>query len=158
MNHIIGMRSTEMSFKYVWRQMFYHYSVVSRLVRKYTQTNTVKDLPRSGVPYVSSQCEDRQLHRLVRWMPFANNPVLKRQWLLNRRISARTVTNRLKSAGLKSKAVIKSTMLSVRYQQLRLTWCLARSFLNLRTLLMIHWSEESRFLIHVTDGRIRVWR
>ena len=22
----------------------------------------------------------------------------------------------------------------------------------------VHWSDESRFLLHVTDGRVRVWR
>jgi hypothetical protein len=46
------------------------------------------------------------LHRLVRRMAFATNPVLKRQWLPNRRLSTRTVGNRLKSAGLKSRRVI----------------------------------------------------
>ena len=58
--------------------MCYLYTVVSRLARKHTETNTVKDLPRSGRPRVTSQCEDRALHRLVRRMPFANSPVLKK--------------------------------------------------------------------------------
>ena len=108
-----------------------------------------------------SQCEDRTLHRLVRRMPFAHTLVLKRQWLTNRRLSARarTVRNRLKSAGLKSKAVVKRTILSDRHQRLRLPWWLARRFIfNFRTLRMIHWSDESRFLLHVTNGRMTVWR
>jgi IS30 family transposase len=33
---IIGMHTTGMSFKAIDRQMGYHYSVVSRLVRKHT--------------------------------------------------------------------------------------------------------------------------
>jgi transposase len=128
--HIIGLQSTEMSFKYIWRHMCYHYTVVSRLARKYTQTITVKDLPRSGRPHETSQCEDRTLHRLVRRMPFAHTLVLNRQWLPNRRLSAsaRAVRNRLKSAGLKSKAVIKCTILSDRHQRLRLPWWLARRY------------------------------
>jgi IS30 family transposase len=44
---IIGMHTTGMPFKAIGRQMGYHYTVVSRLVRKHTQTNNVKDLPRS---------------------------------------------------------------------------------------------------------------
>jgi IS30 family transposase len=44
---IIGMHTTGMSFKAIGHQMGYHYNVVSRLVRKQTQTNNVKDLPRS---------------------------------------------------------------------------------------------------------------
>jgi hypothetical protein len=48
------MDTTGMSFKTIGHQMGYHYAVVSRLVGKYTQTNNVKDLPRSGGPRVTS--------------------------------------------------------------------------------------------------------
>jgi transposase len=70
--HTIGM-----SFKAIGRQMGYHYTVVSRLVRKHTQTNNVKDLPRSGRPRVTSDRDNMALQRLVRRMPFATSPVLK---------------------------------------------------------------------------------
>jgi Tfp pilus assembly protein FimT len=36
--------------------------------------------------------------------------------------------------------------------------CLARRGWNLSTWRKIHWSDKSRFLLHVTDGRMRVWR
>jgi IS30 family transposase len=102
---IIGMHTTGMSFKAIGRQMGYHYTVVSRLVRKHTQTNNVKDLPLSGRPRVTSNRDDSALQRLVRQMPFATSrPVLKQHWLPNRRLSTRTVRNRLKSAGLKSRS------------------------------------------------------
>ena len=55
------MHTTGMSFKAIGRQMGYHYSVVGRLVRKHTQTNNVKDLPRSGRPRVTYDSEDRAL-------------------------------------------------------------------------------------------------
>jgi hypothetical protein len=38
------MHTTGMSFKVIGHQMGYHYTVVSQLVRKHTQTNNVKDL------------------------------------------------------------------------------------------------------------------
>ena len=105
------MHTTGMSFKAIGRQMGYHYAVVNRLVRKHTQTNNVKDLPRSGRPRVTSDRDDRALQSLVRRMPFAISPVLKQHWLPNRRLSTR-----------------------------------------------IRWSDESRFLLHVTNGRMRVWK
>jgi transposase len=123
---IIGMHSTGMSLKAIGRQMGYHYTVVSRLVRKYTQTNNVKDLPRSGRPRVTSDRDDRALQRLVRRMPFATSHVLKQHWLPNRRLSTRTVRNRLKSAGLKSRRVIKRPLLADRHRRTCLAWCLAR--------------------------------
>jgi hypothetical protein len=138
--------------------MCYHYTVVSQLVRKHTQTNNVKDLPRSGRPRVTSTRDDRALQRLVRHMPFATSPVRKQHWLPNRRLSTRAVRNRLKSAGLKSRRVIKPPLLVDRHRRSRLARCLARRGWNLRTWRKIHWSDKSRFLIHVTDGRVRVWR
>ena len=92
----VNIRSTKMannrhaynrvSFKAIGRQMGYHYTVVSGLVRKHTQINNVKDLPRSGRPRVTSDRDDRALQRLVRRMPFATSPVLKQHWLYNRRL------------------------------------------------------------------------
>ena len=67
------MHTTGMSFKAIGRQMGYHYTVVSRLVRKHTQTNNVKDLPRSGRPRVTSDRDDRALQRLVRPVQYSNN-------------------------------------------------------------------------------------
>ena len=49
-------------------------------------------------------------------------------------------------------------MLSDRHQRLCLTWCLARRYLNFRTWRRIYWSDESWFVLHVTDGRMRVGR
>jgi hypothetical protein len=45
------------------------------------------------------------------WL-FATSPVLKRHWLPNRRLSTRTVRNRLKLAGFKSRRVIKRPLLA----------------------------------------------
>ncbi|CAG2189425.1 unnamed protein product [Mytilus edulis] len=123
---IIGMRSSGLSYKAIGRQKGYHYTIISRDVRKHIQTNNIKDFTRSGRPLVTSQCEDRALQRLVRRMPFATSPVLKREWLPHRQLSTRTLRNRLKSAGLKSRRVIRRPMLTDRHQQLRLAWCLAR--------------------------------
>jgi hypothetical protein len=70
----------------------------------------------------------------------------------------RTVRNRLKSVGLKSRRVTKRPLLADRHRQTRMAWCLVRRGWNLRTWRKIHWADESRFLLHVTDGRMRVWR
>jgi transposase len=108
---IIGMHTTGMSFKAIGRQMCYHYAVVSRLVRKHTQTNSVKDLPRSGRSREASDRDDRALQRLVRRMSFATSLVLKQHWLPIRRLSTRTVRNRLKS-----RRVIKRPLLADRHR------------------------------------------
>ncbi|KAK7096366.1 hypothetical protein V1264_005668 [Littorina saxatilis] len=57
-----------------------------------------------------------------------------------------------------ARRVIKRPRLTDDHKRRRLAWCLARQRWNLRTWRRIHWSDESRFLLHVTDGRLRVWR
>ena len=106
----------------------------------------------------ASDRDDRALQRLVRWMSFAASPVLKQHWLPNRRLSTRTVRNRLKSAVLKSRRVIKLPLLADRHRRSRFAWYLARRVLNLRTWRKIYWSDQNWFLFHATDGRMRVWR
>lgn len=157
-NQIIGMNSAGMSFKAIGRNLGYHYTIVSRLVRKHAQTGSAVDRPRSGRPAVTTPREDRQLLRFVRREPFSTSPQLKRAWLPNRQISTRTVRNRLKAAGLKARRTIKRPLLRDHHKRARLAWCLARRNWNLRTWRKIHWSDESRFMLHVTDGRTRVWR
>ena len=133
-----------------------YYTVVSRLVRQHTQTNTVKDFPRCGRPHVMSQREYRALHRLVRRMSFATSPVLKQTMVTKQTSVSKNSEEPFESAGLKSRS--KRPMLSDRHQRLRLAQFLARHGLNLKTWRRIHWSDESRFMLHVTDRRMRVWR
>jgi hypothetical protein len=116
---ILGMHTTGMFFK-----------AISRLVRKHTHTNNVKDLPRFGRPRVISDRDDRALHCLVRRMPFVTSPVLKQHWLPNRRLSTKSVRNRLKSAELKSRRVIKRPLLADRHRRSRLAWCVGRRGCN----------------------------
>jgi hypothetical protein len=76
---IIGMHTTGMSFKAIGRQMVYHYTVVSRLVRKHSQTNNVKDLPRSGRPRVTSDRDARLFQTVYScscWQTSIGQPVL----------------------------------------------------------------------------------
>ena len=153
---IIGMHSTGMSFKAIGRQLGCHYTVISRLVREHQQTNHVQDHTRSGRPRVTSQREDRALLRLVGRQPYATSTALKRQWLPYRHISTKTVQNRLKVHGLRARRIIKRPFLTDRHKGLRLDWCLQRRAWNLRTCRKIRWSDKSRFLLHVTDGRTRV--
>jgi hypothetical protein len=101
--------------------------------KTHTQTNNVNDVPRSGRTRVTSDRDDRALQRLVRRMPFATSPIFKQHWLPNRRLSTRTVRNRLKSVGLKSRRVIKRPLLVDRHRRSRLAWWLSRRGWNLRT-------------------------
>lgn len=100
--HIIGMRSAGISFQSNGRQMVNHITV--SCLRYNTPKPTQWNI---GRPQVASQREDSALHLLVRRIPFTYGHVLKRQWLPNNVMSVQVVGNRLKSARLKWRRVIK---------------------------------------------------
>jgi hypothetical protein len=83
---------------------------------------------------------------------------LKRQWLPHRLLSARTVRNRLTSVGYRSRRPVKTCLLTQAHNAICLQWCQTCRQWNLASLRKVHWSDESRFLLHVTDGRVHVCR
>lgn len=155
---IIGLRAAGMSLRQIGRNVGHHYSTISRIVNKKQTTNDVKDLARSGRPPLTSDRENRALGRLVRRTPFANSTVLKSEWLPYRRLSNRTVRNRLKSVGYSARRPVRRILLTNRHKAARMQWCRPRRRWNLRSWRKIHWSDESRFMLHTVDGRVRVWR
>lgn len=155
---IIGMRNAGLSYREIARRIGHHFSTVCRIVKKHQQTNAVKDLKRTGRPRCTSRREDAALLRHVRRSPFNNSTQLRHVWLPNRPISTKTVRNRLKAAGYRARRPIKRPLLTPTHKAARLAWCRERQNWNLASWRRIHWSDESRFLLHVTDGRSRVWR
>jgi hypothetical protein len=96
----------------------------------HTQTNNVKDLSRSGRPRVISDRDDRALQRLVRRMSFATSPYSNNK--TNRRLSTKTVRNCLKSAGLKSRRVIKRPLLADRHRRTRFGMVFSTTWLEFK--------------------------
>ena len=128
-------------------------STVSRIVNTHRLTNDIKDLGRSRI---TSRREDNALWRLVRRNPFANSTVLKKNGgcPIGCYLSARTVRKCLKSVGYRSRRPVKTCLLAQAHKAWRQT---SRQW-NLASLRKVHWSDESLFLLHVTDGRVRVWQ
>ena len=129
---IIGMHTTGLSFKAIGRQMGYHYAVVSRLVRKHTTNQQCERFAKIRQTTGNTCRHDRAFQRLVRRMPFATSLVLKQHWLPNRRLSTRTVRNHLKSAGLKSRRVIKRPLLTDRHRRTRLALLFRTTWLEFK--------------------------
>jgi transposase len=155
---IVGMSSAGMSLRQIGAQVGHHSSTISRILKKHRETNDVIDRKRSGRPRCTSEREDRALLRHVRRHPFAQSNALKRAWLPNRRICDRTVRNRLKAAGLRARRPVRRPLLTPAHKAARLQWCRDRRNWNLASWRKVHWSDESRFLLFMTDGRARVWR
>ena len=91
--------------------------------------------------------------------PKANCSELGQQWQnLNVQASTRTVNRRLNKAGLKARHPRRRTFLTLDHRRNRVQWAANKLRWNLRTWRRIYWSDERRFLLRFTDGRVRVWR
>ena len=153
---IIGMHVAGMSCRNIGVNFDINHTVISRLARKHADTGHVKDRQRQGRPRKTTARDDRAFVRLAR--PMATAPFLPLHWGAGVRVSNSTFRRRLRAAGLKTRQPIRRPFSTDRLNQAHLEWCGARRNWNLRTWRGIHWSEESRFLQHMTVGRLRVRR
>ena len=123
-NQAIGMLQAGVSKSDVARRFGCHPSSVSRLVSRFTATNSVKDLPRSGRPRKTTPADDRRMvlktlrNRRLSARQIAED--LRRRHII---ISAASVRRRLRRGGLKSCRPFKGLVLTQVHRRNRLAWC-----------------------------------
>ena len=83
---------------------------------------------------------------------------MKQRWLPNRPLSTRTVRNRLRASAYRAHWPIRQPMLTPGQKAARLYWYQQCRNWNIQSWRKIHLSDESRFLLHLTDCHVRVWR
>jgi hypothetical protein len=145
---IFGMHTTGMSFKAIGRQMGYHYTVVSRLVRKHTQTNN----ERLAKIVTTGQCSVWLDGFHSQTVPYSNNTGCPIDVCQQKQLE--TVWNQrdLVKESHWTSTVGRPTSTNTFGMVLSTTW------LEFEDMRKIHWSDESWFLLQVTDGRMRVLR
>ena len=140
----------------IGRKLGRNHTVISWLVWKYLQTNNVKDRNCPGQCCKASPREDRALFWLTWHCPFSSSMILRDNWIPNSVISMRTVMNRMKTAGYQARKPIKCLLLTPAHKVEHLAWYQICYRWNLASWRKIDWSDESRFLMHMTDGRNRL--
>ena len=133
---------------------------VRSLRRRFTQTGSTADLPRSGRPRVTTRAQDRYIlsqHLRNRFLP-ATVTAAVTPGTHNPRISAQTVRNRLAEDGLYGRRPYVGPVLTAVHRRNRDQW--ARAHINWtrqrwRTILF---TDESRFSLSRADGRVRLYR
>jgi hypothetical protein len=59
---------------------------------------------------------------------------------------------------MRARRPIKHPQLTLRHRHARFDWSHDHLGWTIRTWRRVHWSDGSRFSLHPTDGRARVWR
>ena len=95
--------------------------------------------------------EDRLLKRLARQQSFSTTNTLRSRWIVNGRISRRTVNRRLNNAMFRARRPIKRPLLTIRHKTAKLQWARDHMGWNIRSWQRVHWSDESRFLLNPVE-------
>ena len=156
---IIGMWEAGQTQTVIARPIGINQSQVSQIIAKYRQTNAVTDTPKPGRPRLPSSADDRVLVRSAVCDPKASCSELRQQWhnLMFKPVPEMLI-RRLNKAGLKARRPRRRTFLKLDYRRNRVQWAANKLRWNLRSWRRIYWSDESRFLLRFTDGRVRIWR
>jgi transposase len=121
--------------------------VIVRLKQRVNQTGSVKERQRTERSLKMPPREDRLLKRLARQQPFSTTNTLRSRWIVNGRISRRTVNRLLTAQGfvLHCMRPIKRPLLTIRHKTARLQWSRDHMGWNIRSWKRVHWSDESPF-------------
>jgi transposase len=133
---------------------------VSKILRRHSQRRTVKPKTSSGRPRKTSARDDRILYRICRRNRKKSASVLRQLWQnrINIRLSRATVNRRLFNRGFKACRPVQRPLLNDLRKQRRLLWAQRHRRYGLRYWRHVIYTDESRFLLHRSDGRVRVRR
>lgn len=132
-------------------------ATISRLFTRYRNTGRTQDRPRSGRPRVTTPIEDRYIrtiHVRNRFVTATSTAATA----LGHRISRRTVTRRLRLAGIRAYRPFRGMVLTLRHRQNRQRWARQVYRWQVRNWRRVLFSDESRFTLYKSDGRERVYR
>lgn len=159
-NRAIGMLGAGMTVRAVARALNVHPSTISRLRRRYAEIGSTANRPHARRPRVTTPAQDRHirlLHLRERFRP-ATSTANQTVGLHNNRISAQTVRNRLREANLRACRPYRGMDLTPARRLSRRAWVNTHVRWPLARWRGVMFSDESRFRLHGSDGRQRVWR
>lgn len=156
----IGMLNAGRRPAYVAIHFGVHVKTIRRLRNRFQQTGSVRHLPRSGRPRVTTRRQDvniRTSHLRDR-LKTATSTARATIGTHNRRIHARTVQRRLKEVGVKARRPYVGPILPARNRRQRLQWAREHVRWTRQQWRNVLFSDETRVSVSSHDGRQRVYR
>ena len=156
----VGMLRARMKQREIARQLGCSQATISKLRRRFEETGSVRDRPRSGRPRITTPNQDRWIvlqHLRDRFRP-ASATARVTPGLRYLRISADTVRRRLRSQHLRARRPVRGPVLGNVQRRNRLRWCRQHLRWTRQQWNGVVFSDESRFCVSMADGRQRIWR
>jgi len=133
---------------------------IGEIRRRYAQTGSFLDRPRSGRPRVTSRRQDRYIvltHLRDRFRPATTTSAVT-IGTHGRPVSGDTVRRRLRHSQLRARRPFRGPILTGQNRERRLQWARNHLRWTRQRWGSVLFSDESRFCCSIADGRRRVWR
>lgn len=157
---IVTLCQEGLSTREVSRRLRVNQSDVVRTWRRYRDTGTVDDMPRSGRPRATTVVDDRYLRIAARRNPDSNATMLNNAFrsATGRRVSTQTVRNRLHDAQLYSRRPWRGPALQPRHHAARYRWAQQHAEWTPQNWHHVLFTDECRICLQPDNRRRRVWR
>ena len=156
----IGMLQAGMPAQRVAAALGCHNTTIYRLQQRVAVTGSVADRPRPGPVRVTTPRQDRAIRHSHLQDRFQTAASTARVTIgqHGRPISRQTVMRRLSDGHIRCRRPYVGPALTDRHRQARRNWATNGAFLGRHPWRDVIFSDESRFCVSNSDGRVRVYR
>ena len=158
----VGMAEAGRSCKAIARHFGRCPKTIRVLLSKWRRTGAVAHGNCGRNRRQTTRRADRRLVRLARTNRTLPSTLLRLVWgekgHFNQVLSSQSIRNRLREACLRSRRMRKVLRLSPAHVASRERWAMQRSHCRAQQWRRIVFTDESRFRLFKSDGRVRVWR
>lgn len=152
---VIGLREGGFSFRDIAERLGRNVSTVHDCWVQWSRDGTASRRPGSGRPRGTTEREDRRIRRTAVAHRTASAAEIRAA--VGTTVTQRTVRNRLLEGQLRARRPVACIPLTTSHRRLRLQWCQARAHWRTEWRSVV-FSDESRFCLGASDGRVLVRR
>ena len=160
LQRIVRLSAVGNSQQEVARMLGVSEGCINTILQCTPETGRPHQRKRGGWMKISTPREDHQLLRMVRMNHFISAPRLRMQMIcrFRRRMSVRTIRRQLLTVGYWSRRPARCPRLTLEHRRRRREWGRRHRVWDFRQWRLCIFSDESRFTLYHSDGRVRVRR
>lgn len=156
----VTLANEGLSYRTIAGRLGVSHSTVSRVVRRFRETNDHKRRPGQGRPRVTTAVHDRFIRLRALRERFTTSRAIQMQLraIHNVQPCVETVARRLRSSNLKVRIPARGPALTPEHRRARLQFAREHIGWNIENWQRVCFSDESRFSLYSSDRRVRVIR
>ncbi|HET9247423.1 MAG TPA: IS630 family transposase [Xanthobacteraceae bacterium] len=157
---VVDLYKMDKSIKDITKITGVHRSSISRIIKKYKETNTTRRLPYSGRKKVLNSNEIEFIINKIKKCPKISAPEIAKELEVEtgKFVTSRTIINYIKKNGYHSRRACKKPFISRKNKKSRFELARKWFFYQKSYWERIIFSDECKFNLFSSDGLVRVWR